>query len=109
MDTPRGEGMLEFLVVVVLTPHEGGQLVLRQDEKEWIIDFTDKFSNSEHPSVATSPFIATLSTKSCPSVSSDFRVTLMCNLYRTPAESSTWSIPIPQDLKLKQALQVVDQ
>lgn len=37
-DTPRATNMLGFLVLVFPTPHEGGALLLRHDDKEWAFD-----------------------------------------------------------------------
>jgi hypothetical protein len=102
-DTPRGQDMFGSLVVVLPTTHEGGQLVLRQGEKEWNLDFTDKFSTATEPSACFVAFFGDIEHEVLP-VTSGYRVTLTYNLYHKPICPSTSSIPTPFHLKLKQAL-----
>ncbi|KAH7885049.1 hypothetical protein F5I97DRAFT_1830301 [Phlebopus sp. FC_14] len=50
-DTPRGEKMFRSLAIVFPTEHEGGELVLRQEENEWVIGSTEEFKQATEPSV----------------------------------------------------------
>ncbi|KAG9315448.1 hypothetical protein JVU11DRAFT_3059 [Chiua virens] len=102
-DTPRDKDMFGSLVVVLPTPHEGGQLVLRQDGKEWTIDFTDNFANAKVPSACYVAFYSDIEHEVLP-VTSGYRVTFTYNLYRLPFEITASPIPTPQHLNLKQAL-----
>ena len=95
--------MFGSLVVVLPTRHEGGQFVLRQEEKEWTLDFTDKFATATEPSVCFVAFFGDTEHEVLP-VTSGYRVTLTYNLYHKPIHPSTSSIPTPFHLKVKQAL-----
>ena len=95
--------MFGSLVVVFPTAHEGGQFVLRHGEKEWTLDFTDKFETSTEPSVCFVAFFGDIEHEVLP-VTSGYRVTLTYNLYHKPMHLSTSSIPTPFHLNLKQAL-----
>ena len=95
--------MFGSLVVVFPTAHEGGQFVLRHGEKEWTLDFTDKFETSTEPSVCFVAFFGDIEHEVLP-VTSGYRVTLTYNLYHKPVHPSTSSIPTPSHLKLKQSL-----
>ncbi|KAI0355257.1 hypothetical protein OH77DRAFT_355447 [Trametes cingulata] len=44
-DTPDSESMLGSLVIVLPTPHKGGSLLLRHEDKEWTFDSAKVFSN----------------------------------------------------------------
>ena len=94
--------MLGSLVVVLPTAHEGGQLVLRHGEKEWTLDFTEKFANAAEPSVCYVALFSDVEHEVLP-VTSGYRVTLTYNLYRNTMHPTT-SIPTPFHLELKQAL-----
>jgi len=102
-DTPRSQDMFGSLVVVLPILHEGGQFVLRQGDKEWTIDFADKFATATEPSVCFVAFFSDIEHEVLP-VTSGYRVTLTYNLYHKPVHPSTSSIPTPFQLKLKQAL-----
>ena len=102
-DTPRGQDMFGSLVVVLPNAHEGGQFVLRQGDKEWTLDFTDKFTTAAEPSACFVAFFGDIEHEVLP-VTSGYRVTLTYNLYHKPVHPSTSSIPTPFHLKLKQAL-----
>jgi hypothetical protein len=95
--------MFGSLVVVLPTQYEGGQFVLRQEEKEWTLDFTDKFASATEPSVCFVAFFGDTEHEVLP-VTSGYRVTLTYNLYHIPALPSASSIPTPFHIKLKQAL-----
>ena len=95
--------MFGSLVVVLPTLHEGGQFVLRQGEKEWTLDFTNKFASATEPSVCFVAFFGDTEHEVLP-VTSGYRVTLTYNLYHKPIHPSTSSIPTPFQVKLKQAL-----
>ncbi|KAF8547430.1 hypothetical protein OG21DRAFT_1450308 [Imleria badia] len=101
-DTPRSQDMFGSLVVVLPTPHEGGQLVLRHDEKEWTVDFTERFAAATEPSVCFVALFSDVEHEVLP-VTSGYRVTLTYNLYRKPVHPTT-SIPTPFHFQLKQAL-----
>ena len=101
-DTPRGQNMFGSLVVVLPTAHEGGQLVLRQEEKEWTLDFTDKFAAATEPSVYFVAFFGDIEHEVLP-VTSGYRVTLTYNLYHKSPHLSMSLIPTPFHLKLKKA------
>jgi len=102
-DTPRDQDMFGSLVVVLPTQHEGGQFVLRQEEKEWTLDFTDRFASATEPSVCFVAFFGDTEHEVLP-VTSGYHVTLTYNLYHIPALPSASSIPTPFHIKLKQAL-----
>ncbi|KAG9308471.1 hypothetical protein JVU11DRAFT_11813 [Chiua virens] len=102
-DTPRDQDMFGSLVVVFPTPHEGGQLVLRQDEKEWTIDSADNFANAKVPSACYVAFYSDIEHEVLP-VSSGHRVTLTYNLYRAPTLPAISPFLTPQLLTLKRAL-----
>ncbi|KAI9571699.1 hypothetical protein HD554DRAFT_2016574 [Boletus coccyginus] len=104
-DTPRSQDMFGSLVVVLPTQHQGGQFVLRQEEKEWTIDFADKFATAAEPSVFFVAFFSDIEHEVLP-VTSGYRVTLTYNMYHKPGpmHSNTASIPTPFQLKLKQTL-----
>ena len=95
--------MFGSLVVVLPNAHEGGQFVLRQGDKEWTLDFTDKFTTAAEPSACFVAFFGDIEHEVLP-VTSGYRVTLTYNLYHKPVHPSTSSIPTPFHLKLKQAL-----
>ncbi|KAI9453174.1 hypothetical protein HD554DRAFT_2179589 [Boletus coccyginus] len=102
-DTPRSQDMFGSLVVVFPTRHEGGQFVLRQGEKEWTIDFADRFATATEPSVCFVAFYSDIEHEVLP-VTSGYRLTLTYNLYHRPVYPSTSSISTPFQLNLKQAL-----
>ena len=95
--------MFGSLVVVLPTTHEGGQLVLRQGQKEWTLDFTDKFATATQPSACFIAFFSDIEHEVLP-VTSGYRVTLTYNLYHKPTHPTTSLIPTPFHLKLKHAL-----
>ena len=95
--------MFGSLVVVLPTLYEDGQFVLRQGEKEWTLDFTNKFASATEPSVCFVAFFGDTEHEVLP-VTSGYRVTLTYNLYHKPIHPSTSSIPTPFQVKLKQAL-----
>ncbi|KAG6375282.1 hypothetical protein JVT61DRAFT_3504 [Boletus reticuloceps] len=61
--------------------HEGGQLVLRHRDKEWTVDFTEKFMTKSEPSVCFIAFFGDIEHEVLP-VTSGYRVTLAYNLYQ---------------------------
>ncbi|KAG6375301.1 hypothetical protein JVT61DRAFT_3526 [Boletus reticuloceps] len=72
--------MFGSLVVVFPSAHEGGQLVLRHRDKEWTVDFTEKFMTQSEPSVCFIAFFGDIEHEVLP-VTSGYRVTLTYNLY----------------------------
>ncbi|KAG7097990.1 hypothetical protein E1B28_005298 [Marasmius oreades] len=81
-DTPRGERMFGSLVIVFPTPHTGGQLVLRHDDKEHNFDSGTVLSNSPSPNdtIAYIAFFSDVEHEVLP-VTSGHRITLTYNLY----------------------------
>ncbi|KAG7090307.1 hypothetical protein E1B28_011905 [Marasmius oreades] len=81
-DTPRSEYMFSSLVIVFPTPHTGGQLVLRHDDKEHNFDSGTVLSNSPSPNdtIAYVAFFSDVEHEVLP-VTSGHRVTLTYNLY----------------------------
>ncbi|KAF8133330.1 hypothetical protein EV363DRAFT_52245 [Boletus edulis] len=102
-DTPRGQNMFGSLVVVLPTAHEGGQFVLRQDEKEWTLDIASQFATATEPSACFVAFYGDIEHEVLP-VTSGYRVTLTYNLYHGPVHPNTSSILTPFHLKLKHTL-----
>ena len=95
--------MFGSLVVILPTAHEGGQFVLRQGEKEWTLDFTDRFAAATKPSACFVAFYGDIEHEILP-ITSGYRVTLTYNLYHQPIHPGASSIPTPFYVKLKQAL-----
>ena len=95
--------MFGSLVVVLPTLHEGGQFVLRQGEKEWTLDFTDKFASATEPSVCFVAFFGDTEHEVLP-VTSGYRVTFTYNLYHKAIHPRASLLPTPFHIKLKQAL-----
>ncbi|KAG7090305.1 hypothetical protein E1B28_011903 [Marasmius oreades] len=81
-DTPRSEYMFSSLVIVFPTPHTGGQLVLRHDDKEHNFDSGTVLSNSPSPNdtIAYVAFFSDVEHEVLP-VTSGHRITLTYNLY----------------------------
>ncbi|KAF8840622.1 hypothetical protein BDN67DRAFT_990258 [Paxillus ammoniavirescens] len=102
-DTPRGEGMVGSLVVVLPTQHEGGQFVLRNGRKEWAIDFTDKFAAATEPSICFITFFGDVEHEVLP-VTSGYRVTLTYNLYYDTPHATSFHFSSPAHQTLKEAL-----
>jgi hypothetical protein len=102
-DTPRGEGMVGSLVIVLPTQHEGGQFVLRNGREEWAIDFTDKFAAATEPSICFITFFGDVEHEVLP-VTSGYRVTLTYNLYYDTPHATSFHFPSPAHLTLKEAL-----
>ena len=81
-DTPRGQDMFGSLVVVMPTPHEGGQLVLRHNGEEWTFDAAALLSGKAPNTLAYIAFFSDVEHEVLP-VASGYRVTLTYNLYYT--------------------------
>jgi len=72
--------MFGSLVVVFPTNHEGGALVLRQDDKEWVFDSGKELSEQTKPSIGYVAFYSDVEDEVA-LVQSGHRVTLTYNLY----------------------------
>ncbi|KAF8838900.1 hypothetical protein BDN67DRAFT_982185 [Paxillus ammoniavirescens] len=116
--TSQEEGVIGSLVVVLPTRHEGGQIVLHENEEKyeseensttdsdqaWTIDFADKFAAATKPSICFITFSGDVEHEALP-VTSGYRVTLTYNPYHTtPRATSLHSFPTPVHLTLKEAL-----
>ncbi|KDQ10394.1 hypothetical protein BOTBODRAFT_115909, partial [Botryobasidium botryosum FD-172 SS1] len=82
-DTPRGEDMFGSLVVVLPTPHEGGELYLRHGGKEWVYDSASELANLSEGDGLKVGYIALYSDveHEVASVKSGYRITITYNLY----------------------------
>ncbi|TFY64815.1 hypothetical protein EVG20_g5823 [Dentipellis fragilis] len=81
-DTPRSESMFGSLVLVFPTPHKGGALVLRDDEKEWTFDSAAALTGhaGDTPSIGYVAFFSDVEHEVLP-VESGHRLTITFNLY----------------------------
>ncbi|KAI9069832.1 hypothetical protein FKP32DRAFT_1616694, partial [Trametes sanguinea] len=79
LDTPRSDDMFASLVVVLPPPHEGGELVLRHDGKEWSFDSSRLLAGAVDR-IAFVAFFSDVEHEVMP-VLSGHRVTLTYNLY----------------------------
>lgn len=101
-DTPRAEHMFGSLVVVFPTPHEGGVLVMRHNEREWTFDSGKMLFEPGVPSsVAFVAFFSDVDHEVTPVVSGH-RVTITYNLYFRPAPEPQGSVPTTIALRLHQ-------
>lgn len=85
VDTPRAESMFGTLVLVLFTEHEGGALVLRQSDHEWVFDSAKLFKgveggDNDTPSIVYTAFYSDIEHE-VQLVTSGYRVTLTYNLY----------------------------
>ncbi|KAI0697216.1 hypothetical protein C8T65DRAFT_582830 [Cerioporus squamosus] len=78
-DTPRGADMFGSLVVVFPTPHEGGSLILRHEDKEWTFDAAQLLASSTKR-IAYVAFFSDVEHE-VTRVLSGHRVTITYNLY----------------------------
>ena len=86
--------MLGSLVIVYPTPHEGGELVLRDKDREWTFDANSLTFSRPSPSVAYVAFYSDTEHEVL-KVSSGRRVTITYNLYLdgpTPSEPQVPSV-----------------
>ncbi|TRM59924.1 hypothetical protein BD626DRAFT_408499 [Schizophyllum amplum] len=79
-DTPRSDTMFGSLVVVFPTPHEGGALILRENEKEWTFDSAAEVLADGSPKLGYVVFFSDVEHE-VTKVTSGYRVTLTYNLY----------------------------
>ncbi|KAI0355269.1 hypothetical protein OH77DRAFT_356255 [Trametes cingulata] len=87
-DTPRGEDMFASLVVILPTPHEGGQLVLRNKRKKWTFDAGPLLAGV-NDRIAYIAFCSDVEHEVLP-VLSGHRVTLTYGLYLAKDPHSAW-------------------
>ncbi|KAH8824968.1 hypothetical protein DL96DRAFT_1817579 [Flagelloscypha sp. PMI_526] len=100
-DTPRSSQMFGSLVVVFPTPHEGGGLALRHQDKEVVFDAPRLFKEHEGSSkVAYACFFSDVEHEVLP-VTQGHRVTLTYNLYyaSSPIDRATPSTESAANLK----------
>ncbi|KAH8114724.1 hypothetical protein DFH11DRAFT_1688810 [Phellopilus nigrolimitatus] len=81
-DTPRSTTMFGSLVIVFPTPHEGGALILRHDNKEWTFDSAQALAetSSPHAHIGYIAFFSDVEHE-VTTVKSGYRVTLTYNLH----------------------------
>ncbi|KAI0365154.1 hypothetical protein BV20DRAFT_778360 [Pilatotrama ljubarskyi] len=79
VDTPHAANMFASLVVVFPTPHEGGELVLRQEDRVWTFDSSTLLTGSTS-SIAYIAFFSDVEHEVLP-VLSGHRITITYNLY----------------------------
>ncbi|KAL7282826.1 hypothetical protein ACG7TL_002239 [Trametes sanguinea] len=79
LDTPRSDEIFASLVVVLPTPHQGGELILRHDGKEWTFDSSRLLAGAVDR-IAFVAFFSDVEHEVIP-VLSGHRVTLTYNLY----------------------------
>ncbi|KAI0668259.1 hypothetical protein C8Q78DRAFT_980479 [Trametes maxima] len=91
IDTPRGSDMFGSLVVVFPTTHEGGELVLRHDGKDWTFDAASLLSAAPN-SIAFAAFFSDVDHEVL-RVTSGHRVTVTYNLYWATTDDS--GVPTP--------------
>ncbi|KDQ10395.1 hypothetical protein BOTBODRAFT_147759 [Botryobasidium botryosum FD-172 SS1] len=82
-DTPRGEDMFGSLIVVLPTPHEGGELYLRHGGKAWVYDSASELANLSEGDGPKVGYVALYSDveHEVASVKSGYRITITYNLY----------------------------
>ncbi|KAH9923774.1 uncharacterized protein BXZ73DRAFT_50901, partial [Epithele typhae] len=85
-DTPRSQDMFGSLVIVFPTPHEGGTLILREDDKEWAFDSATLLAG-RNDAIAYVAFFSDVEHEVAP-VLSGHRVTVTYNLFYAPAVPS---------------------
>lgn len=97
-DTPRGESFFGTLVIVFPTQHQGGALVLRQEDEEWTFDSAQLLSECSQPSIAYIAFYGDVEHEVLP-VTSGYRITVTYNLYfEDSSDSPDHSFGVPRPL-----------
>ncbi|KAL5528027.1 hypothetical protein ACEPAF_7163 [Sanghuangporus sanghuang] len=92
-DTPRATNMFGSLVIVLPTPHTGGELVFRHKSKEWTFDPASAISKATVPSIVYAAFFSDVEHEVLP-VKEGYRVTLTYNLYyKKPIQERIPRIP----------------
>ncbi|PIL22770.1 hypothetical protein GSI_15464 [Ganoderma sinense ZZ0214-1] len=92
-DTPRAENMFGSLVVVLPTPHEGGALILRHDQREWTFDSGALLSEPGATSrIAFASFFSDVEHE-VTSVKTGYRLTITYNLYFSPTRIGYFGAP----------------
>ena len=92
-DTPRAENMFGSLVVVLPTPHKGGALILRHDQREWTFDSGMLLSEEgAAPRIAFASFFSDVEHEVTP-VKTGHRLTITYNLYFSPTRTGSFSTP----------------
>ncbi|KAI1782134.1 hypothetical protein LXA43DRAFT_977716 [Ganoderma leucocontextum] len=100
-DTPRAENMFGSLVVVLPTPHEGGALVLRHNERQWTFESGELLAEPGAASrVAFVSFFSDVEHEVLP-VRSGHRLTVTYNLYFSPTRA-IYSAPSSTGLRVLQ-------
>ncbi|KAI1787739.1 hypothetical protein LXA43DRAFT_1098017 [Ganoderma leucocontextum] len=100
-DTPRAENMFGSLVVVLPTPHEGGALVLRHNERQWTFESGELLAEPGAASrVAFVSFFSDVEHEVLP-VRSGHRLTVTYNLYFSPTRA-IYSAPSTTGLRVLQ-------
>ncbi|KAL1708422.1 hypothetical protein EV121DRAFT_197119 [Schizophyllum commune] len=79
-DTPRSDTMFGSLVVVLPTPHEGGALILRENDKDWLCPRRCLCRGAPAPKLFYVAFFSDVEHE-VSRVTAGFRVTLTYNIY----------------------------
>lgn len=101
--------MVASLVIVFATPHEGGALVLRHNDKEWVYDSGVELSSKDDGTSSKVGYVAFFSDveHEVLPVISGYRVTLTYNIYIENLCSRKVTIqPIPRGPILETRTQV---
>ncbi|KAI5998497.1 hypothetical protein F5J12DRAFT_701038, partial [Pisolithus orientalis] len=101
--TPRSDTMIGSLVIVFPTPHDGGEVVLRKNDHEWVGDFNCQIKikrllasmseSSQQPCVGYVSFFSGVEHE-VHVVTSGHRVTLTYNSYFSQGDRCTSSYPV---------------
>ncbi|TCD66844.1 hypothetical protein EIP91_000798 [Steccherinum ochraceum] len=103
-DTPRGTEMFGSLVLVLPTVHEGGALILRENEDEWTFDSARTINEHITPTIGYVAFWSDVEHEVKPMVSG-YRVTATYNLYYGSAPSPKHEIVNPSLIAFKAAME----
>ncbi|KAF8636132.1 hypothetical protein AX17_003764 [Amanita inopinata Kibby_2008] len=103
-DTPRSEWMFGSLVIFYPTPHEGGALIMRKDDQEWMFESSKELAELNEPHVG---YVALYSDveHEVALVTSGYRVTITYNLYFDEAIPNALESVSADALALKTAFQ----
>jgi hypothetical protein len=88
--------MLGSLVLVFPTPHQGGELALRHNGREWTFDANALMTVRPSPSIAYVAFYSDIEHEVL-KVTSGHRITLTYNLYSAPTRFTVTPDPNPPD------------
>lgn len=81
--------MFGSLVIIFKTPHEGGSLIVRTQEEEWVFDSAKAVAEHEGPCVGYVAFYGDVEHEFTP-VTAGYRVRLTYRLFHAPAARATF-------------------